>query len=259
MRSSRAVFLVALCLCFALPAGAQPAAPAPANPAALPLWDVQVGASFVGTGGNSDTASTGADFTAHRHGAIWQIDSAATAVRTTTDDQTTAERYLVQARVARTLTPTIGLSIGEKLERDRFSGVNVRSILDGSVTWAMVHRPQWTLDGAAGVAWLHESRTSPPDLDDPVGNLQMLSRIRVGRGGTTTQRFTLYPDIKTPSAFRTEFEATAQAAMNAHLGLKLGYLVRYSNDPVPGFRKTDNTMTASVVLRWTASTPAPPR
>jgi len=45
--------------------------------------------------------------------------------------------------------------------------------------------------------------------------------------------------------------------MNAHLALKIGYLLRYSNDPVPGFKKTDNTTTASVVLRWKAASPAP--
>jgi len=45
--------------------------------------------------------------------------------------------------------------------------------------------------------------------------------------------------------------------MNAHLALKIGYLFRYSNEPVPGFKKSDNTTTASVVLRWKASTAAP--
>jgi len=47
-----------------------------------PLWDAQVAASFVGTSGNSDTASTGADFSAHHRGAVWLIDAAATAVET---------------------------------------------------------------------------------------------------------------------------------------------------------------------------------
>jgi len=86
--------------------------------------------------------------------------------------------------------------------------------------------------------------------------LQLLSRIPFGTAGDTTQRFTYYPDFKTSSAYRSEAEVTAQAAMSAHLALKLGYLLRYSNAPVPGFKKTDNTTTASVVLRWKATTPA---
>ena len=96
-----------------------------------------------------------------------------------------------------------------------------------------------------------------PGRDFAIGVLQLLSRIPFGTAGDTTQRFTYYPDFKTSSAYRSEAEITAQAAMNAHLALKIGYLLRYSNDPVPGFKKTDNTTTASVVLRWKAATATP--
>jgi putative salt-induced outer membrane protein len=260
MTRIRLVFMLVLAVFVAIPAGAQPPAPAAAPPPPPPpLWDTQIGASFVGTKGNSDTASTGADFSAHRRGLIWQIESTATAVRTDSDDVTTAERYLGLVRVQRTLTPIVGVSVGEKAERDRFAGIDFRSILDGSLSWALVKDPRWTLDAATGIAWLHESRTDGTTLDDPVGNFQLLSRIPFTTAGDTTQRFTYYPDFKNTSAYRTEAEITAQAAMAAHLALKIGYLFRYSNDPVPGFKKTDNTTTASVVLRWKSDLPAPGR
>ena len=228
----------------------------PAPPPPPPLWDAQIGASFVGTNGNSDTASTGVDFVAHRRGEIWQIESTATAVRTSSNDETTAERYLGTLRGQRKLTPIVGLTTGIKLERDRFAGLDARSILDAGLSWALVHHPEWTLDGLSSIAWLHESRTTDVDVNDPIGVFQLLSRIPFGAAGDTTQRFTYYPDFKTTSAYRSEAEITAQAAMSAHLALKIGYLLRYSNDPVPGFKKTDNTTTASVVVRWKATTAA---
>jgi len=221
-----------------------------------PLWDAQVGASFVGTSGNSDTSAVGGDFSAHRRGEIWKLESQATVVRTSADEETTAERYLALFRSQRKLNSVLGLSSGIRLERDRFSGLDLRSILDGGLSWALVHRPEWTLDGVTSIAWLHENRLEGPGVDDPIGVLQLLSRIPFGTAGDTTQRFTYYPDFKTSSAYRSEAEVTAQAAMSAHLALKLGYLLRYSNAPVPGFKKTDNTTTASVVLRWKATTPA---
>jgi putative salt-induced outer membrane protein len=252
MRSTRLVVAVFV-LGFARATTAQ--TPPPKEPP--PLWDVQIGASFVGTSGNSDTASTGADFSAHRRGLVWLIDSTATAVRTNSNDETTAERYLAAVRGQRKLTKIIGLSAGEKLERDRFAGIDFRSILDGGLSWALVRQPGWTLDGVTALAWDHESRTTGPGLNDPIGVFQLLSRIPFGGAGDTTQRFTYYPDFRTSSAYRTEAEITAQAAMAAHLALKIGYLLRYANEPVVGFKKTDNTTTASVVLRWKASTPAP--
>jgi putative salt-induced outer membrane protein len=236
-------------------AGSALAQDAPKEPP--PLWDLQVGASFVGTSGNSDTASTGADFAAHRRGEVWKLESTATAVHTSDKGDTTAERYLAAIRADRTLTPIIGLSMGEKVEKDRFAGIDFRNIADVGLSWALVHHKTWTLDGVTGIAWNHESRTVSDNVDDPVGLFQLLSRIPFGASGDTTQRVTFYPDFRNSSAYRTEFELTAQAAMNAHLALKIGYLLRYSNDPVPGFQKTDNTTTASVVFRWKASTPAP--
>lgn len=222
-----------------------------------PLWDAQVAASFVGTSGNSDTASTGADFAAHRRGAVWLIDSAATAVLTRSNGETTAERYLGMVRGQRKLTPIVGLSAGERLERDTFAGIDLRSILDAGFTWALVRRSTWTVDGVTALGWNHESRTIGSGIDDPIGLLQLLSRIPFGTAGDITQRFTYYPDFKTTAAYRSEAELTAQAAMAAHLALKIGYLLRYSNAPVAGFKKTDNTTTASVVLRWKAATAAP--
>jgi len=234
---------------------AQAAAPADKEPP--PLWDLQVGASFVGTSGNSDTASTGADFTAHRRGEVWKIDATATAVRTTDKDTTTAERYLGSIRGDRALNPRVSFSTGEKAEHDRFAGIEYRNILDAGLSWVLVKDTAWTLDGVTSLAWNHETRTVGDNLNDPVGVFQLLSRIPFGTAGDTTQRVTFYPDFRTSSAYRTEAELTAQAAMNSHLALKFVYLLRYSNAPVPGFEKTDNTTTASVVFRWKASTPAP--
>jgi putative salt-induced outer membrane protein YdiY len=232
---------------------AQPPAAAPPPP---PLWDAQIGASFVGTSGNSDTASTGADFIAHRRGEVWGLESSATIVRTSSDGVATAERYLGSLRARRKLTPIVGLSTGLQLERDRFAGLDARSIVDGGLSWALVRHPEWTLDGVTSIAWLHESRTSVANLNDPIGVLQLLSRVPFGAAGDTTQRFTFYPDFKTSSAYRSEAEVTAQAAMSAHLALKIGYLLRYSNAPVPTFNKTDTTTTASIVVRWKAAAAA---
>jgi hypothetical protein len=173
------------------------------------------------------------------------------------NDEKTAERYLGMVRGQRKLTPIIGLSAGERLERDKFAGIDLRSILDGGLTWALVRRTTWTVDGVTALAWSHESRTIGSGVDDPVGVFQLLSRVPFGTAGDMTQRFTYYPDFKTTSAYRSEAEVAAQAAMAAHLALKIGYLLRYSNAPVPGFKKTDNTTTASVVLRWKAATAAP--
>src|SRR5579864_7127059 len=143
--TARSICLLLIAL--SLPGAEVALAQTPPAKEPLPLWDVQVGASFVGTTGNSDTSSTGIDFAGHRRGDVWKIDSTATAVRTSDQGMTTAERYLGMVRGQRTLTPLVGVSVGERLERDRFSGIDLRSILDAGLSWALLRRTDWTLDG----------------------------------------------------------------------------------------------------------------
>jgi putative salt-induced outer membrane protein YdiY len=231
-------------------------AQAPTEPP--PLWDWQAGASFVGTSGNTDTGTVGADFAYHGRWPVWKIESNATVIHSTDQGRTTAERYLAALRGSRKLTELLSFTTGEKIERDQFSGIDVRNVLDGGLGWALVRSPHWTLDGVTSIAWLHESDVSGASIDHPTGVLQALSRIPFGTGADTTQRFTWYPDFSESTNYRNEAEITAQASLNARLALKFGYLWRFDNAPAPGFKKIDNTTTMSVVLRWKAATPAAP-
>jgi putative salt-induced outer membrane protein YdiY len=247
-------WLIAACLlCGAGNAAAQ--APAKEPP---PVWDVQVGAAFVGTSGNSDTSTIGADFGAHRRWTIWQIESAATVIRATDRGTRTAERYLASLRGDRALAPRIGLTAGERAERDHLAGIDLRSISDVGLKYALMRQTHWTLDGLTALALNHESSIADVDRNDPIAVLQAVGKYTFNPSSDTMQRFTFYPDFKQSSAYRAEAEVTAQAALNSRLALKLGYLWRYSNAPVAGFMKSDNTATASVVVRWKAAATAAP-
>jgi len=250
--------LLAISLVFIpLPALAQAPAAAPAPKEPTPLWDTQVGASFVDASGNSDTTTLGADFALHRRWPLWTIESAVNAVRTTASDVKTAERYLGMIRGQRKLTDIVSLSAGERAERDRFAGIDFRNIVDAGLGWALVRQPSWTLDGVTAIAWNHESPIVGPTRDDPVGVFQLSSRTAFSASADATERFTFYPDFRDSTAYRTEAELAAQAALNSRFALKLAYVWRYSNSPVATFKKNDQLTTASVVLRWKSDQPAP--
>jgi putative salt-induced outer membrane protein YdiY len=223
-----------------------------------PLWETQLGASFVGTTGNSETSTVGGEFTAKRRWPVWQLESNASAVRSTDRGTQTAERYLAALRGRRKLTALLSFAGGERVERDRFAGIDVRSLADAGLNWSVVRASRWSFDALTSLAWLHESRVAGADKDNPTAILQALSRVPFGTAGDTTQRFAWYPDFRDSAAYRTEMELAAQAAMTNRLALKIGYLVRYSNDPVPGFLRTDSSTTASVVIRWRSLESAAP-
>jgi putative salt-induced outer membrane protein YdiY len=236
--------------------GRAAAQPAPAEPPAP--WEVKLGASFVGTSGNSDTASTGANFDAYRQWDVWRIEGLATAVQTSQHGEQTAQQYLASIRAKRSLTDRISATSGLKLERDRFSGLDLRSLLDGGLAYALVKHPEWELNGLTAMVWSHEDRTNGDVLNQAEAILQLASKYIFGTTGDTSQRFTFYPDFSNSTAYRSEAELTAQASMNKRLALKIGFLWRYAHDPVPGFKRSDTTTTASIVVRWRAATPAAP-
>jgi putative salt-induced outer membrane protein YdiY len=235
-------------------ASAQPAAPA--EPDAPPIWEVQLGASFVGTSGNSDTSSFGANFEAHRRWPAWVLDGVANTVDNHQNGVQTAEQFMAGLRARRAISERISATSGIKLERDPFAGIDVRSTLDGGLAYSVVKRPQWTFDALSSIAWTHEDRVTGETLDEVGAVLGALNKYTFGTTGDTTQRFTFYPNFTTATRYRSEAEVTAQAAMNKRLALKLGFLWRYAHDPVPGFKRSDTTTTASIVVRWRAAVPA---
>ena len=253
MVNRRRWIAVAALVAYAANAAAQ--APAKEPP---PVWDAQVGASFVGTSGNSDTSTIGADFLAHRRWPVWQIESASTAIRASDRGRPTAERYVGSFRGDFTLGPRLGFSAGERAERDHLAGIDLRSITDIGLKYAVARETQWTLDALTSVAFNHESSIADADRNDPIAVLQAISKYTFNASSDTMQRVTFYPDLKQSSAFRMEAEAAAQAALNSRLALKLGYLWRYSNAPIGGFVKSDHTATASLVVHWKAATTMAP-
>jgi putative salt-induced outer membrane protein len=234
-------------------ASAQPAG----EPESVPLWDVQLGASYVGTTGNSETSAFGANFEAHRRWPLWIIDGTASAVRDSQSGIETAEQYIAAIRARRKLTDRIAATSGLKLERDPIGGLDLRSTLDGGLSYAIVREPHWTFDGLSSLAWIHEERVTGETRNDLGAVLGVLSKYLLGTAGETSQRFTYFPNFSNSTAYRTEAEATAQAAMNKRLALKFGFLWRYQHDPAPGFKRGDTTTTASIVVRWRADAPAP--
>lgn len=99
-----------------------------------PRWEAAVGGSFVGTSGNTDTSTVGADLALQRRWSVWRMEVSAVAISTSDQGEQSAERYLATLRAKRQLTPLLGLAAGERVERDRFAGIDLRSILDGGLT-----------------------------------------------------------------------------------------------------------------------------
>ena len=77
----------------------------------------------------------------------------------------------------------------------------------------------------------------------------MSSDVRLSDAASWNGQVTLFPDFTDFDDYRLEGHLGVQTALNRHLGLRLGYDLKFDNEPVAGFGTTDTATTASVVLQ----------
>lgn len=233
----------------ATPAPAAARAPAPAPPPE-PLWQGSLGLSYLATSGNSDTRSLGADLGLERRPTPWGVSVKATYDRAEEDGTTTAERAYAGARALRSLGERWELFAGGSGEKDEFSGVDLRWVVESGGTYRLLVGPTHTLSVDAGLTWTDESLL-PPGVDSSyLGGVAGLSYgWKIGESASLSQRLVYHSNFDTSDDWRAESETALAVALNRRLALKVGYEVRYRNQPVGSNDDTDTTSKVSLVVK----------
>ena len=243
-----AAFLAAVCVALYSPLGGQ-ALPAPA-------WDMKVGFSYLATSGNAETSSTGFDAAFNRAGRSWSVEGSAAGVSATKRSRRTAESYNAQARAKRRMRKRLQLTLGLRWERNRFAGLDGRRAADVSLLWEVRETPAWKLRALSGLSFNQEDprdprdlRTMRPDADSFGGLLQLSGDARVSPTASWDGQLTYFPNFNDSNDYRLHGHVGLQAALSRHLALRLGYDLKFDNEPVPGFGATDTSTTAALVLQ----------
>lgn len=247
MRIANPRFLLAavLAACYLLSARA-----AEAQPPAAPSWHTRLGFSYLATTGNSETASAGLEAGFHRAWRTWTLEGSANGVSASKRHRRTAESYHAQARLRRRLRRLFHLTLGGRWERNRFAGLDSRQIADVSLLWQIRETPDWKLSALAGLSIGREDpRGDRPVQDSFGGLLQVHSDARISASASWDSQVTLFPNFNDANDYRLHGRLGLQAALNRHLGLRLGYDLKFDNEPVAGFGTTDTATTASLVLQ----------
>lgn len=211
-------------------------------------WSGTLGLSFVTTSGNSDTTTLGLDLGLKRTPDPWGWELAAFFLRSEQDGETTAERYGGSLRADRKLDERWSLFGSLSADHDAFAGYDLRGIVASGGTYHALLGPVHELSFDAGLTWTTEDLVAAEDRDFLGGMLGLSWAWHPRKGTTLGERLVWYPDFDETSDWRLTSETSLQAALSERLALKVGYLVRYDNEPVPGFDTTDTTTTISLVV-----------
>ncbi len=228
----------------------QPATHEAPPPKPPPTWDFRLGLSYLATAGNVETSSTGVDAGYRREWGVWSLDANAAAVRATRNDMETAESVHSQLRGRRKIVDGLEATAGLRGETNRFAGVDLRTIADTSLAWTAVTTPTWRLRTLYGLSWTREVPQGERPVSTSLGGLlQLQNTVKISEGSELNGQVTAYPDMDDTEDYRINANLALQAALNRHLALRLGYDLKYDNEPIRGFERTDTTSTASLVVQ----------
>jgi putative salt-induced outer membrane protein YdiY len=232
-------------------------APARAQEAAAnPNWDLKLGFSYLATSGNTDTSSAGFDARFIRDWRLWGLEATSAAVRATRNDRKTAESYNVQARGRRRIRDGTEMTFGVRGERNRFAGIDARTILDTSLLRPLFRLSRfswlsrWKIQSLTGISWTREDPRGRRRRRDSFGGLfQLQTNGKLSPTSELTAQATWYPNLERRKNYRLHGQASLQSQLNRHLGLLLACDVKYDNEPVRGFRRLDTSTTVSLVVQ----------
>jgi putative salt-induced outer membrane protein len=250
------VLLSTLTLSAALPLAAQDAAPPPPP---KPSWEGEAGLSYVKNSGNSDSSSLGATLKLFHDEGAWRIGVGGTYLRSEDTDVTTAERIDALLRGERALGERFSIYSQFSYLRNQFAGIDGSESLEAGGLYKLAAGPKHflALTGALGYNW--EQRI-PPDVDHDFfgGRAGLAYKWQISPTADFTEDLDYLQSFKDSVDGRFTSKTALTASINKVFAIKLSNLLTYYHDPVPGKKKTDNTIFASIVAKWPAPAPPPP-
>lgn len=239
--------LLALIALIALtsPVAAQEPPPAPE-----PDWTGNIGLAYLATSGNTDTSSFGLDFKLERKPEPWGLEIVGLFRRAEEDGLTTAERYLASVRGKRALSERWEVFAGISGEKDEFAGYDLLTILEAGATYKALTGPRHLLSFDFGATYTDEDRIAPePDVSYVGAVLGLGYEWKLSENASLTEKLVFYPNFDESSDWRLNSLTALQANLTSRLAVKLGYEVRYRNEPIGDNDDTDTATTASLVFK----------
>lgn len=216
-----------------------------------PLWAGSLGLAWVATSGNTDTTTLGLNFALDRKPEPWGLELVARGNRADDSGVTTAENYLVSARAVRKLSTRWDAFGGLAWAKDPFAGFDSQTVASAGAIYTAIDSKRMLLSFDMGLAYTWEDRVPPAEDVNFAGGLLGLSwEWKLGANSKFTERLVVLPNFDDTDDWRLQSLTAIESAINDWLALRLGFDLRYRNQPIDDADSTDTTSTASVVINF---------
>lgn len=163
-----------------------------------------------------------------------------------------AKRWDLELRYDRKLNEKLSVFAAQGVESDRFAGFLQRYNSDIGPRYRVLEiEKKWLWLAELGYRYSRERRTN----GERVSKDQVRAYTEINHQWSETAATKYWveylPNFSNTSDWAISSELSVSAAMNAHLSVKLAYLVKYDSQPAPGaLDKTDTLYTTALVAKF---------
>jgi putative salt-induced outer membrane protein len=212
-------------------------------------WHFTAAAGYVQTSGNTELSSVNVgERLLFRPTRQWAFTQSASWIYGKSAGTESANQVIAGLRADYFLTDRLSLYALGGYERNRFAGITSRTEEAAGLAWGAVRSGRQRLDLEAGVG---NNQQRSPGL--PADNFWSSRAAAKYRFSFTDKAYIeeaaeILSDLKDTKDERVNSSTALVAPLTGAIALRFGFLVRFDNVPVPGFKKTDTTFTSGIQL-----------
>ena len=213
-------------------------------------WKGTLGFSYVLTTGNTETETGGIDLASQRIPDPWGVEFTASALVQEAGGVSTADRQQANIRGTRRMGSDWRSFVGISYLNDTFAGYKSRWLGALGATYLAIKGKPQSLSLDIGLSYTDEEFTTDNE-DEYAGLLGGLThRWKITPTATFLQRGQGFVSLDDSDNWRGTYNASLTATISARWALRVGFQVRFENQPVEGFETTDTKTDASLVVSF---------
>lgn len=205
---------------------------------------------FVNTAGNTEvTTLNGGEKIAYTM-ARWGVTQSFSVVYGQTSGVTTASQWKAGLRGDRTLAGSTSVYVLGHFERNTFAGVKWYFQESAGLGFTVVEDSTNVLKAQLGASYIQQRSVADSTASFIAARAAADYRYNITSSAYAQQAVELLPNLQDRNDLRVNSETALVAPISQHIALKLAYVVRFDNQPEPGYKKTDRTFTSGLQIAF---------
>lgn len=203
---------------------------------------------FVNTSGNSEVTTFNLGQKLTRTAGLWLFAQTAKVIYGETDGSATAESYEAGLRADYIIKERVSAFTLLTYQRNPFAGVAARYAEGVGLSLRAVRAPRDTLSVEGSVSANQERSTADLEKTFAATRAALAYKHLFGTAAFFTQALEWLANLNDSDDQRINSETAFTAPISRQISLKAAYIVRFDNQPEPGFEDTDRIFTTGVQI-----------